>query len=161
MCERWIARESSPLFVLIGLLLWLGTYERLGCATYFRSGVPFGFVVCNRQGLCLYSVTQWNLHKLRLHCSSARRHRFARYWHKTLTLAVRLRLLPTHAKTIRIALVKPLKEVRSAIVLAETTSCLVVSARTKAILPHIFRYEIKSVFGRAIEGGRGVFADSS
>ena len=25
MCVRWIARESSPLFVLVGLLLWLGT----------------------------------------------------------------------------------------------------------------------------------------
>ena len=32
---------------------------------------------------------------------------------------------------------KPLKGVRSAIVLAETTSCLVVSARTTAILPRI------------------------
>ena len=43
-----------------------------------------------------------------------------------------------HARqAFRIALVKHLKGVRSAIVLAETTSCLVVSARTKAILPHI------------------------
>ena len=38
---------------------------------------PLGLFACNHQGLCLCSVAQWNLHKLRLHCSSARRHRFA------------------------------------------------------------------------------------
>lgn len=30
---------------------------------------------------------------------------------------------------------------------------------TEAILPHIFRFEKKAVFGRTIEGGRGVVAD--
>ncbi|MBQ2838951.1 MAG: hypothetical protein IJE73_04850 [Muribaculaceae bacterium] len=46
-----------------------------------------------------------------------------------------------HARqAFRIALVKPLKGEKWAIVLAETTSCLVVSAHTKAILPHIVTY---------------------
>ena len=72
--------------------------------------------------------------------------------------------IPTHAEQICFALVKPLKGERCAIVLAETTSCLVVSARTTAILPSIVTYsdfKNQKFFVGDFEGSRGVFADSS